>query len=52
MCSRVEFDAYKSDLEYYAVAPKTEINQLKMAETQVIARIFLYKNISDYISLV
>ncbi|XP_023332974.1 arfaptin-2 [Eurytemora carolleeae] len=32
--ARVEFDAYKSDLDYYAVAPKTEINQIKMAETQ------------------
>ena len=32
---RVEFDAYKSDLDYYAVAPKTEINQIKLAETQV-----------------
>lgn len=50
MCSRVEFDAYKSDLDYYAVAPKTEINQIKMAETQVIVRFFLFKNFSDYTS--
>jgi len=31
--SRVEYDAYRSDLEYYATAPKTEVNQLKQAET-------------------
>ena len=23
--SRVEYDAYRSDLEYYATAPKTEV---------------------------
>ena len=33
---RVEFDAYRSDLEYYKEAPRTEINQLKIAETQVL----------------
>ena len=32
---RVEFDAYKSDLEYYKASPRTEINQLKLTETQV-----------------
>jgi len=31
--SRVEYDAYRSDLEYYATAPKTEVNQLKQGET-------------------
>lgn len=31
--SRVEYDAYRSDLEYYATAPKTEVNQQKQAET-------------------
>jgi len=32
--ARVEFDAYRSDLDYYNAAPKTEINQMKLAETQ------------------
>lgn len=32
--SRVEYDAYRSDLEYFAAAPKTEVNQMKLAETQ------------------
>jgi hypothetical protein len=32
---RVEFDAYRSDLQYYTEAPRTEINQIKLAETQV-----------------
>ena len=26
--SRVEYDAYRSDLEYYATAPKTEVRSL------------------------
>ena len=33
---RIEFDAYKSDLEFYASAPKTEVNQNKQRETQEI----------------
>merc|ERR1711970_435861 len=32
--SRVEYDAYRSDLDYYREAPKTEVNQMKLAETE------------------
>jgi len=32
--ARVEFDAYRGDLDYYNGAPKTEINQLKLGETK------------------
>ena len=31
---RVEYDAYRSDLEFYATAPKTEVNQNGQRETQ------------------
>jgi hypothetical protein len=31
---RVEFDAYRSDLEFYVSAPKTEVNQNNQRETQ------------------
>ena len=31
---RTEFDAYRSDLEYYSAAPKTEINLTKQRETE------------------
>ena len=33
--SRVEYDAYRSDLEYYGAAKDSEANQEKMNETQV-----------------
>merc|ERR1711970_718791 len=32
--SRVEYDAYRSDLDYYREAPKTEVNQMKLAEVE------------------
>ena len=32
--ARVEYDAYRSDLEFYATAPKTEVNQNNQRETQ------------------
>lgn len=32
--SRTEFDAYRSDLEYYSSAPKTDINLAKQRETE------------------
>ena len=32
--ARTEFDAYRSDLEYYSAAPKTEINLTKQRETE------------------
>lgn len=32
--ARVEYDAYRSDLEFYATAPKTEVNQNGQRETQ------------------
>jgi len=32
--SRVEYDAYRSDLDYYREAPKTEVNQMKLGETE------------------
>ena len=35
MLSRVEYDAYRTDLEFYAAAPKTEASQMKLSETQV-----------------
>ena len=31
---RTEFDAYRSDLEYYSSAPKTDINLAKQRETE------------------
>ena len=31
---RVEYDAYRSDLEFYATAPKTEVNQNNQRDTQ------------------
>ena len=31
---RTEYDAYRSDLEYYNSAPKTEINLAKKTETE------------------
>ena len=31
---RVEYDAYRSDLDYYREAPKTEVNQMKLGETE------------------
>ena len=33
--ARIEYDAYRTDLEFYSSARDTEINQLRMAETQV-----------------
>ena len=33
--SRVEYDAYRTDLEFYAAAKETEANQMKLSETQV-----------------
>ena len=33
--SRIEYDAYRTDLEFYASARDTEINQLRLAETQL-----------------
>ena len=35
MFGRVEYDAYRTDLEYYGAARETEANQQKMNETQV-----------------
>ena len=35
MLGRVEYDAYRTDLEYYGAARETEANQQKMNETQV-----------------
>jgi len=32
--ARVEFDAYRCDLEYYASAPQNDVNQMKQSETQ------------------
>jgi len=32
--SRVEYDAYRSDLDYYREAPKTDVNQMKLGETE------------------
>ena len=32
---RIEYDAYRTDLEFYGAAGNTEANQLKLAETQV-----------------
>ena len=32
---RVEYDAYRTDLEFYAAAKETETNQQKMTETQL-----------------
>ena len=34
MC-RVEYDAYRTDLEFYAAAKETEANQQKVTELQV-----------------
>lgn len=31
---RVEFDAYRSDLEFYSSAPQTEVNLTKQRETE------------------
>ena len=31
---RTEYDAYRSDLEYYSAAPKTDINLAKQRETE------------------
>jgi len=33
--ARVEYDAYRTDLEFYAAAKETETNQQKMTETQL-----------------
>ena len=33
--ARIEYDAYRTDLEYYKKARDTEINQLRLAETQL-----------------
>ena len=33
--ARVEYDAYRTDLEFYKEARDTEINQMRLAETQV-----------------
>jgi len=32
--ARMEFDAYRSDLDYYAQAPKTDVNAAKQRETK------------------
>ena len=32
--ARVEYDAYRSDLDFYTTAPKTEVNAAKQRETQ------------------
>jgi hypothetical protein len=32
--SRIEFDAYRNDLEFYATSPKTEVNMAKQKETE------------------
>ena len=32
--ARLEFDAYRSDLDFYASAPKTEVNQNHQRDTQ------------------
>lgn len=34
--ARIEYDAYRGDLEFYANAPKTEVNQVKQRATQEI----------------
>ena len=31
---RIEFDAYRNDLEFYATSPKTEVNMAKAKETE------------------
>jgi len=31
---RVEFDAYRNDLEFYSTAPKTEVNLSKQKEVE------------------
>eukprot|EP00095_Tigriopus_kingsejongensis_P012400 snap_masked-scaffold364_size194629-processed-gene-0.14 protein:Tk12400 transcript:snap_masked-scaffold364_size194629-processed-gene-0.14-mRNA-1 annotation:"Arfaptin-2" len=31
--ARVEYDAYRADMDFYASAPKTEVNQVKQKET-------------------
>ena len=33
--SRIEYDAYRTDLEFYSSARETEINQLRLTETQL-----------------
>ena len=33
--SRIEYDAYRTDLEFYSSARDTEVNQLRLAETQL-----------------
>ena len=33
--ARIEYDAYRTDLEFYGAARDTEINQLRLAETQL-----------------
>lgn len=33
--SRLEYDAYRSDLEFFASAPKTDVNASKHRDTQV-----------------
>eukprot|EP00088_Acartia_fossae_P017431 TRINITY_DN19893_c1_g1_i4.p1 TRINITY_DN19893_c1_g1~~TRINITY_DN19893_c1_g1_i4.p1 ORF type:complete len:349 (-),score=81.01 TRINITY_DN19893_c1_g1_i4:254-1300(-) len=34
--ARVEFDAYRCDLEYYTTAPTNDVNQMKLTETQAL----------------
>ena len=33
--TRVEYDAYRTDLEYYAAGKDSEANQQKISETQI-----------------
>ena len=33
--TRVEYDAYRTDLEYYAANKNSEANEQKMSETQI-----------------
>ena len=33
--ARIEYDAYRTDLEFYNSARDSEINQLRLAETQL-----------------
>ena len=33
--ARIEYDAYRTDLEFYSSARETEVNQLRLVETQL-----------------
>ncbi len=35
LINRLEYDAYRSDLDFYSSAPKTDVNAAKQRETQV-----------------